>query len=215
MAIPSRLACGACLLVLVAVSQPALGQTREYTKDGVTYRETRETIRRPVCEVCYEERERTVYRSTQETRMREVTQMVPITEYRCEQYCANRWNPFRKQHLAYRMVPTTRLETKTIECPVTCQRLVPEKRVERVPVVKRRIVEEQVIRRVALPRDGCRTVGAPAPGRLGALPAAPSRINETSIVVRPKSDEGGHRLASDPPRNNSGWRPAGGTRGRY
>jgi hypothetical protein len=177
----------------------ALGQVRTVTENGVQYQETREKVLRPVTDVRYEDRTRTVYREQLETETRETERVVllPVTEYQWESYWVNRWNPFAEPYLAYRYVPRTRMEARTeiVRCPLTTRRLVEEKRPERVPVVTRRMVEEEVIRRVAIPP---------------ATTMADTR-------AAPSGDIGGRQLASDPPRQASrfDWRPAGGTRGRY
>ncbi len=187
------------LMVFLSLAPAAFGQqTRTYMKDGVQYRETREKILRPVTEVRYEQRERTVYREELSTQTRETQRVVqvPVTEYQWESFWVNRFGILGRRHLAYHLVPRTRLESRIeiVKRPVTYRRLVPEKRIDRVPIVTRRMVEEEVIRRVV--------VSPPA------APGVQSRLTRRTEI-------GGRKLSSDPPRQSSGWRPAGGTYGRY
>lgn len=187
------------LTVFLTLAPASFGQqTRTYMKDGVKYRETREMILRPVTEIRYEQRERTVYREEVSTEMREIHRVVqvPVTEYQWESFWVNRFWIFGRPHLAYHLVPRTRLESRTeiVKRPVTIRRLIPEKRIDRVPIVTRRMVEEEVIRRVV--------VSPPPP------PDSKSRLTRRREI-------GGRKLYSDPPRQSSGWRPAGGTYGRY
>ena len=82
---------------------------RYVQKDGTLYRETRQVVQRPVVETRVEETTRTVYREELSTEMREEvrTYLTPVTEYRCEPYLANRWNPLATPYLSFRMVPRT------------------------------------------------------------------------------------------------------------
>jgi hypothetical protein len=189
----------ASLLVLAGLGSAAFGQDpRVVTENGVQYRETREKFLRPVTEVQYEDRERTVYREELATETRESERVIltPVTEYEWEPYWVNRWNPFREPYVGYRLSPRTRMEAHTaiLRTPIVSRRLVPERRVERVPVISRRMVEEEVIRRMAV---------------------APGPVHTSVRVV--DNDIGGRQLSSDPPRETTSleWRPAGGTRGRY
>jgi hypothetical protein len=133
---------------------------RYVTEGGVTYQEIRQKVKRPVQEARFEERERIVYQEEVASQTRDVEQVVlmPVTEYRWEAYWAGRWNPFAPPYLAYRLVPYTRYERRTqiVRVPTASRTLIPQKRVEKVPIVTRRMVEEEVVRRIVVsgPRGG-------------------------------------------------------------
>src|SRR5687768_953900 len=60
------------VLLLAMLLTPAWASAdgvRYYVENGVTYAETTRTVRRPVCETRYEERERTVYRRQTRTEL--------------------------------------------------------------------------------------------------------------------------------------------------
>lgn len=189
----------AAAVITCLVCTPSAGgdEVRYYEKDGVTYRETRQVVRRPVCETQLRPSTQTVYREEQTSELRETqrTWWSPVTEYRCEAYWVGRWNPLVEPCLAYRMVPRTRWEQRTevVQVPVTCRRLVPETRTVQVPVSTRRMVDEEVITRVA--------VG-------GVRSAAPVVLSPTPTVSRPERVGGVARLDKDPPRQgvSTAWR---------
>jgi hypothetical protein len=195
----------AAAVITCLVGTPSAGgdEVRYYEKDGVTYRETRQVVRRPVCETQFRPSTQTVYREEQTSELRETqrTWWSPVTEYRCEAYWVGRWNPLVEPCLAYRMVPRTRWEQRTevLQVPVTCRRLVPETRTVQVPVSTRRMVDEEVITRVA--------VG-------GVRSAAPVVLSPTPTVSRPERVGGVARLDKDPPRQgvNTAWRESATTR---
>jgi hypothetical protein len=127
---------------------------RYYAENGITYQETRQTVRERVPETRYEERQQVVYRqqlSTQlQTRVRSF--WTPVTEYRWEAYWEGWWNPLTGPHLVYHYVPRTfwQQRTETVKVPTAVRRLVPETRTIRVPVVGWRAVDREVTRRVAV-----------------------------------------------------------------
>jgi len=190
----------ACLL---GVPSAKGDEVRYYEKDGVTYRETRQVVRRPVCETQLRPATQTVYREEQTSELRQTqrTWWSPVTEYRCEAYWVGRWNPLVQPCLAYRMVPRTHWEQRTeaVQVPVTCRRLVPETRTVQVPVTTRRMVDEEVITRVA--------VG-------GIRSAAPADLSPTPTEFRAERVGGVARLDKDPPRQGVGtaWRQSATTR---
>lgn len=199
----SRLVYAGCFGLLLAATAVA-EDVRYVTENGVTYRETRERILRPLTETRYEERQQTVYREQYVTEVRETSRPVPvaITEYRWEAYWEGRWNPFRQPTLAYRLVPYTRWEVRNevVREPVTRRDLVPETRVTRVPITTRRMVEEEVIRRVAVDS---------APPGTSTVARSPGEHAPTERTVRREPIGGVARLDNDPPRESSSdWRPA-------
>lgn len=172
---------------------------RYYEENGVTYRETRQTVTRPVYETELRTSTQTVYRDEPSCEVRETvrTSWTPVTEYRCEAYWAGRWNPFVDPYLAYRMVPQARWEARTelVQTPVTSHRLVPETRTVQVPVATQRMVTEERITRVA--------VGRTSPAVLSPTPT-PSGQQIGGLA----------QLDKDPPRQgvSTAWRPSTTTR---
>jgi hypothetical protein len=174
-------------------------EVRYYEKGGVTYRETRQVVQRPVAETQMQESTQTVYREqlVTETQKRVRTAWIPVTEYRWEAHWVGRWNPFVDPHLENQLVPYTRWEARseTIDVPVSYRRLVPQTQIVRVPVTTHRTVEEEVITRVAVSgRPSATTTrslqagGAPTGQQIGGLA----------------------QLENDPPRQGvaTAWRPS-------
>lgn len=172
-------------------------EVRYYQQDGITYRETRRTVQRPVTETHLRESMQTVYREQQTSELREQvrTWWSPVTEYRCETYLVGRWNPFVQPYFSSRWVPRTRWETRSdvTQVPVTCRRLVPEIRTVQVPVTVHRMLPEEVVTRA--PVGGYR-LGTPA-----TLPPSPT-------LARREVVGGVARLDNDPPRYgaSTAWR---------
>lgn len=187
-------------LAAVLVSIPFAGTSvaddvRYVEKDGVTYRETRRTVRRPVSETRYTQRERTVYREEVETESRDLyrTVHVPVTEYRWKTRWVGRWNPFVQPVPVYHLAPTTTWEPRTevVTMPITKRKYVPEIRTEQVPVTVRRMVDEEITSRVAVAGRSTST--------------ASSDLSGSSVARR--MTIGGSRLENDPPRYADQWRP--------
>jgi hypothetical protein len=185
------------MAVLVAWAASAHGQeVRTYNEKGTLIQETRQIIRRPVSETRLQERERTVYREqlTHDYQDTYRVYQAPVTEYRWETRLEGLLNPFVGPHLVQRLVPRTRWETHTevVQAPVLRRELVPVTQIERVPVTTRRIVDEEVIRRVAIGDAG---------------DADPFSRDSTGLASRPSI--GGTSLANDPPRrpDSTAWRP--------
>jgi hypothetical protein len=192
----------ATLLCLVGARSAGGDEVRYYEEGGITYRETRQTVRRPICETQMRQSTQTVYREQTSCELRDTcrTWWSPVTEYCCEAHWVGRWNPFAQPYLAYRMVPRTHWEhrTETVQVPVTCRRLIPETRTVQVPVTTRRIVTEEVISRVAV----------------GGRRTAPPILSPTPTSARPERVGGLARLDKDPPRHgvSTAWRRSGATR---
>jgi hypothetical protein len=200
------------LLALAACTSRSRAQEIVYYEEnGVTYRETRQTIRCPVAETKIQECEQTVYRPQWKTETRDVvrTYQVPVTEYRWEAYWQGRFNPFVQPYLAQRLVPRTRWETRTetVKVPTTSYSVVPEKSVVRTPVTTWKTIERQVTARV------------PVAGRIVASageaisPRGTAPTQAASAIDAGQSIGGVARLDADPPRqgSNLGWRAAGAT----
>ncbi len=172
-------------------------EIRYVRRDGVLYQEQVCRRWRPVVQTTYQTQEQIVYREEVTTQQQEVTTVVrtPAVEYVWEPYIHGRWNPFRRPALAYRWVPRTvwREEVRKVKMPVTVRKLVPEKRIQRVPVVTQHWVpEEVVVSRV----------------RIDTVPG-PCSHGPQSVMVAGTPIGGIRRLDSDPPRRtNIAWRPA-------
>jgi hypothetical protein len=166
-------------------------EVRYVEKDGITFRETRRTVRQPLTETRFEEHNETVFREQYTTEMRDSyrTVYMPVTEYTYEPRVHGWWNPFAPSHVAYHLVPRTRWEPRveTVRTPITSREVVPETRVVRVPVRSLGFVEREEIDRVAVtPSPSQRTVSG------GAV---------TSLAERPVG--GISRMENDPPRQGT------------
>ena len=140
---------------LVAFAAPALCWAQEVkyeTRDGVTYRVTRQIVQHPVVETRMETRQQTVYVDQYKSQTQAVqrTYQTPVTEYYWEAYWANRWNPFEQPYIAYRYVPRVRweLHTETVQMPVSCHQVVPQTQTVQVPVTTQHFVDEEITSRM-------------------------------------------------------------------
>jgi hypothetical protein len=176
----------------VAYTGRAASEDRVYEQDGVTYRETRNRVRRPVSETRYQERDEVFYREKYTTEMRDVAQTVatPVTQYVWEARWHGWWNPFQEPYVAYHLVPYTSWSTRqqSVRLPVTRREFFPEKRTVRVPVTTLRMVEEDRITRVAV--NPPRQLQSLAPAGAATPIAAPIG--------------GIARMEGDPPRRGTG-----------
>ena len=209
------------LICCVASWVQANETVRYYEKDGVTYRETRRVEQQPVVETRTETSNQTVYREESVTELRDTVRerWTPVTEYRWEAFWVNRWNPLAKPYMAYRYVPHTRWERSvdTVQTPVVCRRLVPEKRVVHVPVTRQRMVEREVISRVAVRSTPAPTVATRTTTSAPRVAwAPPSRTGQLVPVASYRGPVGGvARLdEKDPPREgtSTAWQSSGTTR---
>ncbi len=187
-------------------------EVRYYEENGITYRETRQVVQKPIYQTEMRPTTRTVYRQEQATETRETTRTwwSPVTEQVCEAVWMGRWNPFIEPYLVYRPTTRTRWEcrTETVQAPVTVSRWVPETQSTQVAVTVRRTVPEEIVSRVAVGRSSVPTVastsGAYAGGALAPVPLPAPSTNP------PISVGGVARLESDPPRRGAvtAWRPS-------
>ncbi|MBN2476591.1 MAG: hypothetical protein JXB62_18415 [Pirellulales bacterium] len=198
-------AAGATLTLCLVVCCSTVGEeVRYYEKDGVTYRETRRVVQRPICETQMQTSTKTVYREDLVTEMRDSVRCwwTPVTEYHQETYLAGRWNPFVTPHFTTRLVPRTRWEqqTEVRQVPTTCRRLVPETRTVQAPVTVRRTVDEEVITRTVV-----NTPSRPSGG--------PSDLRSAPTLARREPVGGVAQLESDPPRQgmSNAWRASSAT----
>lgn len=185
-------------IVLLATTSAGAEEVRYFEKDGITYREARRTVRRPIAETRLEDREQTVYREQRHTEYREETRnyVTPQTRYEWRTCLKNRWNPFTQPYLTQQLVPIRSWESReeVVQIPVTRRELVAEKRTVKVPVTTRRIAEEEVITRTAVNPTTTRSALLPVPSSGDGL-----RIGGVA------------RLENDPPRRATIWRPSGDT----
>lgn len=175
---------------------------RYYEENGVTYRESRRTVHRPITQTEYVERDRVVYRPEVRAETRDIyrSYQVPVTEYRWEAQLRGRFNPFVRPYWVNEYVPRTFWETRSevVKEPYLRQELVAETRTEQVPIVSQRLVEEQITSRVAISSPPIRV---------------PSESAGSSEVVSRQKLGGVARLENDPPRygDNTAWRSSGAT----
>ena len=189
------------LLATAAPSATVLADDVQYYNDaatGVTYRQTTQTVRRPITETHLEQRDSIVYRPRVTTELRDTPQSTPlvITEYHWTPVYRRSWNVFAPPYLTYEWLPQTHLETRTDIVKTACTRseLVPEKVTQQVPVTTQSYVEDKIVSHVAVGRSP----GAGA--NVAAQNTAPVDQNGVSIGGISKMD-------SDPPRGGTAWRP--------
>ncbi|HVW38293.1 MAG TPA: hypothetical protein VHB99_13350 [Pirellulales bacterium] len=156
-------------------------EVRDYEENGVTYRETRRVVNEPVTDVQCVEQQRTVgFREQLNVQMCDQTRsyIVPMTEYRVESYWRGRFNPFVQPYLAQRLVPYTRYETRveTVKTPVATRQLLPITSTVKVPVTTQRVVQREIISRVAI---------SGTPAQPAASPTSDPFIQPSAIASRP------------------------------
>ncbi len=189
-----RISLFSALLAGSASSCVRADEFREVQRDGVVWRERIATVRRPVAEMRYRERQETVYRekTTAKTQEFSRTYFVPVTQYYYQQRVQDWWNPFRPTTVSYQPVPYVHWSPRTekVSRPVTVREMVPEKRIVRQPErILSFVNEKQVVDRVVV-RDTRR----PANTAIATVPSrAPVSVAQQPIV-------GGFRMQSDPPR---------------
>jgi hypothetical protein len=176
-------------IAVMASSAVAQSGVRYYEKDGMTYRESRSVIQRPVTQTELQPRERVTYREQVSTSYepRSRTVYTPVTTYQWQARWQDVLNPFKPATMAYQLVPQTQWQAhvQQVETPITRREMVPQREVVDVPVTTRRYVDEEVIRR---------TVVNPSQG---------------TSVARREVIGGVSSLENDPPRDGANWRPAG------
>ncbi len=184
------------LLFALTLSFPCLSRAddvRYYDENGVTYRETKHSVQRPMAETHYEDRQQTIYAEQLQTQLlpSQRTTVVPVTEWVNEPYWVNRYNPFAQPYLAYRTVPRIHWETRSeqVQIPVVQRQVVPQQQTVKVPVTTQRFVNEEQISRVAV----------------AVKPSSP--VASTANPAPLSNPAGGVRLDSDPPRGGTAWKP--------
>ncbi len=177
--------------VLLLAATPAMAQdVRYYEDNGITYRETTQTVKRPIPHTEMQSRDVTYYRERYTTDLQDVTRtyQVPVTQYVYEPRVEGRWNPFVQPTLTYRMVPRTHWETKveTVKIPVSRRDVVPETVTQQVPVTTHKIAEDKVVSRVAIG-----TTGAAGAGTLASNPSGTSNTGGTTFNASNSTLSGG------------------------
>jgi len=161
-------------------------EVRYIEKDGVKYQEIVRSVQRPINETRYEPREYTAYneRFTTDLQESQRTYVVPVTQQQWVPGYQRTWNVFAPPVLSYRLLPVTRMETRTetVRIPVTRRELIPTKQVQHVPVTTQRLAVEEHVSRIPVGMAGS-----------GSAPLVATR-NDTL---------GGTKLESDPPKTGT------------
>jgi len=170
----------------VCVSASSADEVRVFEQNGIVYRESRQVTPIGIAPPKLEPRQRTVYRERYTTELKEVTRTVqtPVTQYQMTPVVERSLNPFATPYVAYRMLPTTHWVAQT--------------QVVKIPVTRKEIVPDTITELVPIPRTGQPT-----------QPGEPSRPLQPVPTVAQRTNVGGVKLESDPPRSGaSAWRPA-------
>ncbi|HUY87797.1 MAG TPA: hypothetical protein VMV10_03590 [Pirellulales bacterium] len=170
----------ALIAPLVFCVSAGADEVRDYEENGVTYRETRRQVSEPVTEIHCVDQQRTVgFREQLNVQMCDQTRsyLVPVTEYRVESYWRGRFNPFAQPYLAQRLAPYTRYETRveTVKTPVATRELLPITSTVRVPVTTQRVVQREVVSRVAISGTPNRFAAAPSSDPFAATSPTPAQ----------------------------------------
>ena len=151
-----RIRWAASVLALGALaSTAALADDVQYeTKDGIRYQVTRTVQPRVLHETKLEPYQTTTVREHYTTEMQEQarTYTVPVTQQQWVPGYQRTLNPFAPPVLTYRLMPVTRLETRTevVRVPVTKRNLIPETSTTHIPVTKQHVVQDVHEHRVAV-----------------------------------------------------------------
>lgn len=140
--------------MILGIAWATADEVRYFEQNGVTIRETKQVVQRPVCEVQWQPTSRTVYREQISTEYRDQvrTTWAPVTQYRCQTYLQGQACPSGQPYYATCLVPETRWEARseTIKTPVVCRRWVPQNETVQTPVTTQRMVSQEVVTRVAV-----------------------------------------------------------------
>jgi hypothetical protein len=201
--------------VLLLVAGRAWSQdVRFYEDNGITYRETTQTVQRAIPHTEMQPRSVTYYRERYTTDLQDVTRtyQVPVTQYQYEPHVEGRWNPFAQPTLTYRMVPRTHWETKTevVKIPVSRREVVPETLTQQVPVTTHKIAQDKVVSRVAVGTTSATSAGTLAANPAGSTSTGATTFNAstTQPAVGGSGDSIGGVSKLDPnqPKQNPDWR---------
>jgi hypothetical protein len=201
-------------VMLTSVAGAVADEVRYYDKDGLTYRESRRVINRPIMETRYQDCPRTIYRQHLRTEMSDMVRhyQVPVTEYRWESHWRGRYNPFVQPYLAQRLVGRTYWENRTeiVQVPLSRTEIVPETTTVRLPVSSPRMVEEEVTTRVVVgssrSSDPFAAGGVQEPERFGGIANLDKDPPRRSSAASNKS--GLAEVPSERRTASSKWKPA-------
>ncbi len=207
---------GLALLATTGAGVIHADDVRYYQENGITYREVRRKVSHPVVDTQLQAQQRVCYcpKTTVETRDVVQSHWVPVTEYRQESKLVGRWNPFVQPYYAQRSVPVTRweLRSETVKLPVSRVEYVPQTTTVQVPVTAQRVVEEEIISRMAVSGPPASPSVQPTTS-VAVLPGtslqSPATAGVTPVVAQTPSI-GGTKLPQDPPRmgTKNDWQPA-------
>ena len=187
--IRSRMLAASLVLGTMSAAPLAADDARYVERDGIKYHETTRQVHRPITETRYEDQEYTAYNDRYTTEMQEVprTYQVAVTQNQWVPGYQRTWNVFAPPVLSYRMMPVTRYETRTemVKIPVTRHESIPTRQVRKVPVTKTHLAVEEHTSRIPV-----------------------GTVGDGGTLTASRSDAGGTRLESDPPRGSSSsdWR---------
>lgn len=176
-------------LILWGSSQPLLAEDVRYVeRNGITYREVVQKIKKPVSETTYQTHTEQILQERYTTDMSETQRvyLAPVTEYQWEAYTPLTLNPFAPPRVAYRWVPRTRYEQRveTVRTPVTRRELVPAERTVSRPVTTLRMVEEEQVTRIAIappPQSAPSVASRQAIGGVSNLQSDPPRVGSMDL----------------------------------
>lgn len=197
-----------CLVGGTADSSVEADEVRYYEQNGVTYQETRRKVQRPLVQTALTTQQQTVYRQQVSTEYRDVqrTYYVPITENRVQTYWQKRLNPFAPPYLAQKVVPVTRYELRSdvVKVPYTRTDYVPQVVTVQVPTSTQRMVEDEVITRVAvgIPQAPATFVAAQPTAGVGNSAIASSPGSASAVASQPaRTSTSGNNALYNAPRN--------------
>jgi len=171
-AVTLSLAC--CTAPPLAAQAP---QVRFFQENGVTFRETREVVDRPVTQVKTEERKQTVLQpqTVSQVHSYQYQYYEPLTTYRWQAELHGRLNPFIQPYYAWRLVPVTQWQprTGTVQYPQVCQQWVPAEQTVQVTTRELGFQKEERVSRVAMATPTPAGPSTAVAGRSSFTPAAP------------------------------------------
>lgn len=171
--------------MLSGVVSATAQESHVFEQDGIIYRESRNTVRQPIVDEQWEERDETSYRASYTTELTEVERptYVPTTTYTWQPRWSGTWNPFSLPKLQYKWVPVVQwhVQTRRTTVPVTEETWHEKVRTVRVPVKHLRFVERENVTRIALGPAG--SLNAPVDSQPTWV-ARKSVRNETTDVTR-------------------------------
>ena len=211
------------------VTPQASGQqvTYEQGPDGRQYEVRTQTVQETVPVTEMRAQQQTIYRPQVTTNNYEHQQLVtvPVTQYQLVSRLHGRWNPFAQPYWTHHYEPVTTWHQQVAKVQVPVNQIAWQSQVQtvQVPVTTYRTAEKTITTRVAVndarPLGGNTAIASVAPtpqtsgpsatiAAVGSSPAAGAGPAAT-LAARPNvitsSPVGGKKMASDPPREGTGW----------